>query len=121
MSGHGNIIIILGASFALLAQNTDAPVISQSYSSAPDVRQIVASSIAATQRSWQGRLRYTYLERDEDRRLDSEGRVKSEVVDLSRMILVNGVPFEQLLERNGQPLSAAEERKQKEKLEKLKR
>ncbi len=88
---------------------------------APDVRQIVESSIAATQRSWQGRLLYTYMERDEDRRLDSEGRVKSEEVDVLRIVLVNGVPFEQLIEHNGQPPSAAVERKQKEKLDKLKR
>jgi hypothetical protein len=37
------------------------------------------------------------------------------------MILINGVPFEQLVERNGQPPPADEERKQKEKLDKLKR
>ena len=35
--------------------------------------------------------------------------------------MVNGVPFEQLVERNGQPPSADEERKQNEKLDKLKR
>jgi hypothetical protein len=103
-------IIFLAASSGLFAQDN-----------APDVRQIVASSIAATERSWQGRFQYTYMERDEDRRLDSQGRVKSEKVDVSRMILVNGVPFEQLVERNGQPPSAAEERKQNEKLDKLKR
>ncbi len=61
------------------------------------------------------------MERDEDRRLDLEGPVKSAEVVVSRMILVHGVPFEQLVERNGQPPSAAEEQKQKEKLDKLKR
>jgi hypothetical protein len=40
---------------------------------------------------------------------------------VTRIILVNGVPFEQLVERNGQPPSADEERKQKEKLDKVKR
>jgi len=86
-----------------------------------DVRQIVVSSIAATQRHWQARLRYTYVERDEDRRLNSDGHVTLADVDISRTILVNGVPFEQLVERNGRPPSAEEERKQKEKLDKLKR
>ena len=93
---------------------------SQNPSGTPDVRQIVESSIAATLRSWQGRVKYTYLERDDDRHIDSEGRLKSEEVDVSRTILVNGVPFEQLLEHNGQSPSAEEERKQREKLEKLK-
>ena len=121
ISERGNVIILLAASSALFAQGDDSSVKTQNRSSLPDVRQIVESSIAATQRHWRTRLRYTYVERDEDRRLDSDGRVKSEEVDVSRTILVNGVPFEQLLERNGRPPSAEEERKQKEKLDKLKR
>jgi hypothetical protein len=42
-------------------------------------------------------------------------------VDVSRTILLNGIPFEQLVEHNGQPPPATEERKQKEKLERLRR
>ncbi len=118
---HRNVVIFLVASSTLLAQSNDFLVKSQSYSTVPEVRQIMAASIAATQRSWQGRLHYTYVERDEDRRLDSEGRVKSEELIVSRMILVNGVPFEQLVERNGQPPPVAEERKQTENLERLER
>jgi hypothetical protein len=105
----------------LFAQGVDSAVKSQDHSTLPDVRQIVVSSIAATQRHWQTRLRYSYMERDEDRRLDSEGRVKSQKVDVSKTILVNNVPFEQLIERDGQPPSIAEERKQQEKFAKLQR
>jgi len=61
------------------------------------------------------------MERDEDRRLDLAGHVKSENVEVSKTILVNGVPFEQLVERNGHTPSAAQERKQKGELDKLKR
>ena len=121
MNRPGRLILVLWTLPAFLAQGEDSPVNSQKRSSAPDVRQIVESSIAATQRHWQARLRYTYVERDEDRRLDPAGRVMSKAVDLSRTILVNGVPFEQMVERNGQPLSVEEERKQKEKFDKLKR
>jgi hypothetical protein len=110
---HGNVIIMVAAfAFQVKAQNQ---------TSVPGVRQIVESSIAATQRHWQARLHYTYIEREESRRRDLAGRVKSEDVSVSRTILVEGVPFEQLVERNGQPPSAEEERKQKEKLDKLKR
>ncbi len=121
ISEHGKVIVMLTAAAALLARIDQPPVKSQNQSSVPDVRQIVESSIAATERHWQARLHYTYVERDEDRRRDSEGRVKSEDVDVSRTILVNGVPFEQLVEHNGQPPSAEEQRKYKEKLDKLKR
>ncbi len=47
--------------------------------------------------------------------------MKSEEVAVLRMILVNGIPFEQLVERNGRPPSALEELKQKERFDKLKR
>jgi hypothetical protein len=116
-----NVIIILAASFALFARGDDFPVKSQDKSSVPDVRQIVESSIAATQRHWQARLHYTYVEREESRRRDLAGRVKSEDVDVSRTILVNGVPFEELVERNGQPPSVEDIRKQKERLDRLER
>jgi len=120
-SGHAKTIIMFAASAALFAQDDTVPVQTRNHSSVPDVRQIMESSIAVTQRQWQVRLHYTYMERDEDRRRDLAGHVKSEDVDLSRTILVNGVPFEQLVERNGRPPSAEEERKQKEDLDKLKR
>ena len=110
------LLILLAAAAPLVAQ-----IPGKLPTSVPDARQIVESSIAATQRHWQARLQYTYLERDHDQRRDSDGRVTSEDVVVSRTILVNRVPFEQLLERNGRPPSAEEARKQKEKLDKLKR
>jgi hypothetical protein len=121
ISEYRNVIVMLAAASVLIAQSDYFTVKSQNYSSTPDVRQIVESSIAATQRHWQTRLHSTYVERDENRRLDTAGRVKSEEVDVSRTILVDGVPFEQLVERNGHPPSIEEERKQREKLDKLKR
>jgi hypothetical protein len=118
---HGKLILVLAASYPLFAQRNDLPVKSQSPSSVPDVRQIVEASIAATRRSWRARYQYTYLQRDEDRRLDAAGRVKSEEVEVSRMIPVNGLPFEQLVEHNGRSLSALEELNQEERLSELKR
>jgi hypothetical protein len=50
-----------------------------------------------------------------------DGRLKSEDVEISRTILVNDVPFEQFVERNGQPPSASEEWRQNQALDKLRR
>jgi hypothetical protein len=109
------------ASSILFAQGNGFTIQSLTPADEPGVRQIVEASIAATQESWQRRLQYTFMTRDEDRRLDSEGRVKSEDVHVSRVILIDGIPFEQLVERNGRSPSAQEERKQKERFEKLRR
>ena len=85
-----------------------------------DARQIIGPVVAATERKWQAQDRYTHVERDEDRRLDSDGQVKSINVDVSRIILFNGAPFEQFLEHNGRPLSPQEEAQQGQKIEKQK-
>jgi hypothetical protein len=112
------LLVMFAASAALFAQSS-GPEKPQNHASVPDARQIVSPSVAATQRSWQARDHYTYIERDEDRRLDSRGLVKSEDVDVSRMTLVHGARFEQLMEHNGQLPSAEQQRKRDEDLEKL--
>jgi hypothetical protein len=114
-------LVMLAASAALFAQSAgsslDKP---QNQALVMDARQIVGLSITATERSWQARNHYIYMERDEDRRQDSLGQVKSESVDVTRMILVNGARFEQLMEHNGQIPSAKEQRKSDEDLDRLK-
>ena len=121
IGAHGNVIILLAASSALFAQSDRLPVqASESFQRAgrpPDHGVIDRGDTASLADAAPLHL---YGARRESA-LDSDGRVKSEDVDVSRTILVNGVPFEQLLERNGRPPSAEEERKQKEKLDKLKR
>jgi hypothetical protein len=113
------LLIMVSISAALFAQSAE-PDKPQNHASVLDANQIVRPSVAATERSWEVRDHYTYMERDEDRRLDSLGQVKSENVDVTRMILVNGARFEQLMEHNGQLPSATEQRKSDENLDKLK-
>jgi hypothetical protein len=113
------LLVMVAATTALFAQSS-GPDKPQSLVGVLDARQIVGPSVAATERSWEVRDHYTYMERNEDRRLDPLGHVKSENVDVSRMILVNGARFEQLMEHNGQLPSASEQRKLDEDLEKLK-
>src|SRR4029077_15550792 len=117
-SGMGMLVVMVAASTALLAQSS-GPDMPQKHASVADVRQIVSPSVVATERSWQARDHYTYTERDEDRRLTSQGKVKSENVDVSRIIVVNGSRFEQLMERNGQLPSAREQKKSDDDLDKL--
>jgi hypothetical protein len=112
------LLVTVAASAALCAQSS-GPGKPQNPALVPEARQIVRLSIVATKRSWQAREHYTYMERVEDRRLDSLGHVKSENVDVTRMMLVNGARFEQLMEHNGKLPSGKEQRKSDEDLEKL--
>jgi hypothetical protein len=114
------LLLTLASSAALFAQSGGGSPGNSQNQRDLNARQIVDGSIVATENSWQARGYYTYVERDENRRLDARGQVKSDDVDVSRMILVNGARFEQLLERNGHPPSTEEQKKQDEGLEKLK-
>jgi hypothetical protein len=115
------LLIMLAVSSVLSAQSGGGfPSKPQDHASVVDARQIVSPSIVATERSWQARDHYTYMERNEDRRLDSRGLVKFENVDVLRMMIVNGARFEQLVEHNGQLPSAAQRKKGDEDIEKLK-
>jgi hypothetical protein len=86
-----------------------------------DAREIARSSIAATERNWCARSNYNYVERDETQRLGPDGRMQSRDVSLSKIITLDGIPFEQLMEHNGRPPSPEEKKKQEAQLEKLKR
>jgi len=113
------VLVVVAASSALFAQN-GGPEKLQDHASIPDARHIIGQSVVATERSLQARDRYTFVERDQDRRLDSQGQLKSEKIDVTRMILVHGARFEQLVERNGQLPSAEEQKKLNQDFEKLK-
>ena len=97
-------LTLIVASAALVAQDVTVAGV--------NVPQLVASSLAATERHWQERSHYTYMTRVESRRRDMQGNLKSQDVEISETTLTDHVPFEHLLERNGQPLSAREERRQ---------
>jgi hypothetical protein len=118
-SGGQMLLLMIAASTALMAQ-TSGPDASQNQASVTDARRVMLPSVLATQRSLQARDHYTYVQRDEDRRLDPLGQVKSESVDVTRIMVINGARFEQLLEHNGQPPSAREQKRSDDDLDRLK-
>jgi hypothetical protein len=113
-------LLVLFAASAVLFAQSGGPENPQNPVGALDARQIVSLSVAAARRSWQARDHYTYMERDEDRRLDSSGLVRSADVETTKMMLVNGARFKQLIEHNGQLPSAEQQRKRDEAIDKLK-
>lgn len=83
-----------------------------------DPREIVRRSIATGDRSYKAGQQYTYTERDEEKHLGPHGRVKSTQVEVSKVVFINGEPFEQLVEHNGGPLTPAQQKKEQEKIQK---
>ena len=111
--------IILCCSASLLAQDNATSSKGREHAASIDGRDILRRSIATAERSWKAREHYTYTERDEEKRLDSKGGVKSHDIDVSKVIFVNGAPFEQVVQHNGGALTAEQKQKQQEKIRKL--
>lgn len=84
----------------------------------PDAHEIVERSVAAGEENWKVARNYTFLERTEERHLDSAGQVKSKEVKTYDITLLEGSPYERLVERDDRPLPSAEEKKEQEKLDK---
>ena len=66
--------------------------------------------------NWQKETNYTFVQRIEQRELDSDGRVKSTKSETEEIIFLYGQPYPHLIKRNDQPLSDSEARKVEKKL-----
>ncbi len=66
------------------------------------------------------RLRdYTYIERQEEHRLDGHGQVKKVESRTSEILEIYGEPVERLVAKNDKPLAESEARKEEEKIQKV--
>jgi hypothetical protein len=84
----------------------------------PDAREMIRRSLAASDRNWKIARNYTFLQRTEERQIDSAGQVKSKQVKTHDVTLLEGSPYFRLTERDDHALPPAEEKKEQEKLDK---
>jgi len=84
---------------------------------APDPREIVRKSVELDQNNWLRMKDYTWISRENTRRLDSAGDVKSTEGQGWETIFLFGKPYRKLVERNGQSLSADERHKEQVKID----
>ncbi len=83
-----------------------------------DPREIVRKSVDRDQANWLRMKDYTWIARLTDRHLDGQGNVQSEEKQAWETVILYGKPFRRTLEKNGKPLTADEQRKQQEHLDK---
>ena len=62
---------------------------------------------------------YTYIEREEEHRLDGKGQVKSTETKTSEVMMVYGDQIERLIAKNDKPLSAKDAAKEDERIRKI--
>ena len=83
---------------------------------AQDARDIVRRSLELDQKNLAAARNYTYLQRQVERQFDGSGKVKSESIRTWDVTLQEGSPYRRLVARNDQPLSAAEQQAEHNKL-----
>jgi hypothetical protein len=83
-----------------------------------DPREIVRKSVELDQADWARMKDYTWIARETERSLDSRGHVKSEKTDEWETVVLYGEPHRRMLQRDGKPLSADDQRKEQQKLDK---
>jgi hypothetical protein len=85
---------------------------------AQDAREIVRKSVELDQANWLRMQDYTWMARSTERHFDSDGKIKSVDASAWETVMLDGEPYRRMLERNGQPLPPAEQKKQQDKLDK---
>jgi hypothetical protein len=85
---------------------------------AEDAREIVRKSVDLDQANWLRMKDYTWVARSTERHFDSDGKVKSEERSAWETVMLDGEPYRRMLERDGRPLPPAEQKKQRDKLDK---
>ena len=85
---------------------------------AQDAREIVRRSVELDQANWLRAPDYTWNAQRVERRLESNGKVKSEKKESWETVILYGEPHRRFTERNSKPLSSDELRKQQERMDK---
>jgi hypothetical protein len=84
-----------------------------------DPKEIVRRSVETDHRNWERAQSYTCTQREVEKRLGKKGEVKSTEIKTYDINFYYGEEYSRLIQKNDQPLSEAEQKKEDEKLEKF--
>ena len=83
----------------------------------PDAAGLVTRTLAKDNRNDEARRNYTYLQKSVERDYDSGGKVVKTETATAEILTLFGERFEKFIERNGKPIGADEEAKQRKKMD----
>ena len=122
------LFLIALASWIALGQDTpatpsSAPAVSATRSaptlSAEQIRELIRQVAEKDMENDKKQRDYTYIEREEEHRLDGKGQVKSTETRTSEVMMLYGDQIERLIAKNDKPLSAKDAAKEDERIQKL--
>jgi hypothetical protein len=108
-------LLALASSFAL-GQNTPSPAPSLTED---QIRELIRQTAEKDMENDKRQRDYTYIQRDEESKLDGKGQVKSTEIKTSEIMELYGEQVERLIAKDDKPLSDKDAKKEEEKIQKL--
>jgi hypothetical protein len=111
MSMRHSIFLLLLAS---LAVGQDKPSLSQD-----QIRDLIHQTAEKDMENDKKQKDYTYIQREEEHKLDAKGQVKSKEIKTSEIMELYGEQVERLISKDDKPLSEKDAKKEEEKIQKM--
>ena len=106
----------LAAGCLQAAQNPPAPA--SSNPTGAELREILKKSVDEDNLNFEPSRNYVYIEDKVTRFVDAQGKATKSSSETHERMVLYGEPYERLIRRDGKPLSAKQERAEREKLDK---
>jgi hypothetical protein len=107
------LLVLLASSFAI-GQDNPAPALSEN-----QIRELIRHSAEKDMENDKRQRDYTYIQREEEHRLDGKGQMKSTEVKTSEIMELYGEQVERLISKDDKPLSDKDAKKEEAKIQKL--
>ncbi len=111
------IFLVLASGLALGQENAatnPAPSLSED-----QIRQLIRQTAEKDMENDKRQRDYTYIQREEEHKLDGKGQVKSTETKTSEIMELYGEPVERLIAKDDKPLSDKDAKKEEEKIQKV--
>ena len=113
------LVLALACAFAL-GQEHQAPAAAATPSLSQDqIRQLIRQTAEKDMENDKRQRDYTYIQREEEHKLDGQGQVKSTETKTSEVMELYGEPVERLVAKDDKPLSDKDAKKEEEKIQKV--
>jgi hypothetical protein len=108
------LILLLVATGIALGQDKPAPSLSED-----QIRELIRQTAEKDMENDKRQRDYTYIQREEQHKLDGKGQVKSTETKTSEVMEIYGEQVERLISKDDKPLSDKEAKKEEEKIQKV--
>jgi hypothetical protein len=114
------IALFLACAFALGWENQAPTTTATAPSLSEDqIRELIRQTAEKDMENDKRQRDYTYIQREEEHKLDGKGQVKSTETKTSEIMELYGEPVERLVAKNDKPLSDKDAKKEEEKIQKV--